>query len=146
MNEQENLTSVSSQEQSVDGVDYIQAISELKATTVPRDTYEELKGKHKQLLEAMINGNQVNVVEEAPEKPNPDELRKELFGSLDCNLTNLEFVSKALELRDAVIESGGTDPFLPVGRGITVTREDVEQAELAAETFKECIEYANGNS
>ena len=48
-------------------------------------------------------------------------------------MTNLEFVSKSLELRDAIIESGGTDPFLPVGKGIEITRDDYEAAEFTAQ-------------
>jgi hypothetical protein len=61
-------------------------------------------------------------------------------------MTNLEFVSRSLELRDAIIESGGTDPFLPIGKGIELTRDDYEAAEFTAEQFRECIDIAQGNS
>ena len=61
-------------------------------------------------------------------------------------MTNLEFVSKSLELRDAIIESGGTDPFLPVGKGIEITRDDYEAAEFTAQQFRECIDIAQGSS
>ena len=75
-------------------------------------------------------------------------MREALFSkaAADKEFTNLEFVTKSLELRDAIIESGGIDPFLPVGKGIDLTREDYEAAEFTAQQFKECIDIANGNS
>jgi hypothetical protein len=81
-------------------------------------------------------------------KPSIEDLRNELFSkeAADKGMTNLEFVSKSLELRDAIIESGGMDPFLPVGKGIELTRDDYEAAEFTAEQFRECIDIAKGNS
>lgn len=126
--------------------DLIEAIKEVKKNTVPRKQYEELQKENKGLLDALINGGQVTQVVE--EKKDIETMRKELFSkeAVEKGMTNLEFVERSLELRDAIIESGGIDPFLPVGKGIEITRDDVESAELVAEQFKECIEFAKGDS
>ena len=148
MNEQEILTnSVSGEETSNDSVDYIAAINEMKQNSVSRQQYEKLKQENKELLDTLINGGQVNIQESAPKK-SIEEMRSELFSkeAADKGMSNLEFIERSLELRDAIIESGGTDPFLPVGKGIELTREDYEAAEFTAEQFRECIDFAQGNS
>lgn len=140
MNEQEKQilteqTSVSGEtNESNDSVDYIAAINEMKQNSVSRQQYEKLKQENKELLDTLINGGQVTNIMEAPTK-SIQEMRNELFSkeAADKGMTNLEFVSKSLELRDAIIESGGTDPFLPVGKGIDITRDDYEAAEFTAE-------------
>lgn len=145
--QEEELTSVSGEETSNDSVDYIKAINEMKQNSVSREQYEKLKQENKELLDTLINGGQVTNVMEAPTKT-IQEIRSELFSkeAADKGMTNLEFVSKSLELRDAIIESGGMDPFLPVGKGIELTRDDYEAAEFTAEQFRECIDMAKGNS
>lgn len=151
MNEQDKIlteqTSVSGEEQSNDSVDYIKAINEMKQNSVSREQYEKLKNENKELLDTLINGGQVEMIDPAS-KPSISDLRKELFSkeAADKGMTNLEFVTKTLELRDAIIESGGTDPFLPVGKGIEITRDDYEAAEFTAQQFRECIDIAQGNS
>lgn len=137
----------SGETQSNDSVDYIKAINELKQNSVSREQYEKLKNENKELLDTLINGGQVTNVTEAPAKT-IQEMRAELFSkeAADKGMTNLEFVTKSLELRNAIIKSGGIDPFLPVGRGIEITRDDVEAAEFTAQQFQECIDIADGNS
>ena len=148
MNEEKiELTSGSSEETSNDSVDYIEAIKEMKQNSVSREQYEKLKQENKELLDTLINGGQVNIQETAPKK-SIEEMRKELFSkeAADKGMSNLEFIERSLELRDAIIESGGTDPFLPIGKGIELTRDDYEAAEFTATQFRECIDIANGNS
>lgn len=141
------LTSVSGEEQSNDSVDYIAAINEMRQNSVSRQQYEKLKQENKELLDTLINGGQV-VNQTVEPKKSIEEMRKELFSkeAADRGMTNLEFVTRSLELRDAIIESGGVDPFLPVGKGIELTRDDYEAAEFTAEQFRECIDIAQGNS
>lgn len=137
----------SGEQQSNDSVDYIKAINELKQNSVSREQYEKLQKENKDLLDTLINGGQVEMVDPAT-KPSIEDLRKGLFSreAADKEMTNLEFVSKSLELRNAIIDAGGTDPFLPIGRGIDLTREDYEAAEFTAQQFQECIDIAKGNS
>lgn len=139
--------SESGEKQSNDSVDLIKAINEIKQNSVSREQYEKLKNERDELVGALINGGQVEMIDPST-KPSISELRKELFSkeAAEKGMTNLEFVTKSLELRDAIIESGGTDPFLPVGRGIELTRDDYEAAEFTAQQFRECIDIAQGNS
>ena len=147
MEEQQILNNESSDQMSNDSVDYIHALNELKQNSVSREQYEKLKNENKELLNTLINGGQVEMIDPSS-KPSIEDLRKELFSNeaADKGMTNLEFVSKSLELRNAIIDEGGTDPFLPVGRGIELTREDYEAAEFTAQQFQECIDIAKGNS
>lgn len=137
----------SGEEISNDSVDYIAAIKEMKQNSVSREQYEKLQKENKELLDTLINGGQIEMIDPST-KPSIEDLRKELFSkeAAEKGMTNLEFVSKSLELRNAIIESGGTDPFLPIGKGIELTREDYEAAEFTAQQYQECIDIAQGNS
>jgi hypothetical protein len=44
------------------------------------------------------------------------------------------------------MEKGEADPFLPVGSRVAPTHDEIETAENVAEIYRECIEYADGNS
>ena len=148
---EEKITTMSESSQEIvnndSNIDYIQAINDMRQNSVPRKQYEELQAENRELLDTLINGGQITNVIEQPQKT-IQEMRVELFSkeAADKGMTNLEFVTKSLELRDAIIKSGGTDPFLPVGKGIEITREDYEAAEFTAEQFRQCIDIADGNS
>ena len=149
MEEKEILTneqSESGEQESIDGMDLIATINDYKKNTVSREQYEKVQKENKDLLKALIDGGQV-AQPEVPQK-SIEELRNELFSkeAVEKGMTNLEFVEKSLILRDAIIASGGGDPFLPVGKGIEITREDYEAAEFTAQQYRECIELAKGNS
>lgn len=121
--------------------DYLTAIKELKQNSVDRQKYDELKAENKRLLNAVVNGQTVEV-DEGPKYRDVGEIRDELFNN---EHNNLEYVKLALELRNTLMAKGETDPFLPVGRQISPTREDVEMAEKCAQVYQECIDYAEGD-
>lgn len=125
------------------GIDYIEAINQLRNNTVPKEDYVKLREENKRLVNSLINGEGI----EAPAQEAPDivTLRKELF-SEGTDLSNLDYMTKALQLRDAIIAQGGTDPFLPYGKKIMPTDEDIATANRVAEVVRECIEYADGDS
>lgn len=127
--------------------DYISAIKDLKQNSVDRSEYEKLRAENKRLIDAVVNGmpGQEEQVVVKHSKEQIDDLRNELFNS-PRELTNLEYVTKAMELREALIENGEPDPFLPVGKQISPTRDDLEGAEKVAQVYRECIEYADGDS
>ena len=76
---------------------------------------------------------------------NINNLRKKLFGKGN-NLNNLEYCDTALQLRDALIENGDKDPFLPFGHNVIATESDIETANRVANVMRECIDYAEGDS
>ncbi len=127
--------------------DYINAIKELKQNSVDRSEYEKLRAENKKLIDAVVNGQpgQEEQVVVKHSKEQIDDLRNELFNS-PRELNNLEFITKTMELREALMENGEPDPFLPVGKQISPTRDDIEGAEKVAQVYKECIEYAEGDS
>ena len=127
--------------------DYIAAIKELKQNSVDRSEYDRLRAENKKLIDAVVNGQpgQEEQVVVKHSKEQIDDLRNDLFNS-PRELNNLEFITKTMELREALMENGEPDPFLPVGKQISPTRDDIEGAEKVAQVYKECIEYAEGDS
>ena len=122
--------------------DYLAAIKDLKQNTVSRDDYEKLKAENKKLLNSVVNG-QVVEVEAGPQYRDVAEIRDELFNH---EHNNLEYIKLALELRNTLIAKGENDPFLPIGKQISPTREDIEAAERCAQVYQECVDYADGDS
>ena len=127
--------------------DYLAAIKELKENSVDRSEYDKLRAENKRLIDAVVNGQpgQEEQVVSKHTKEEIDDLRNELFNS-PRELNNLEYITKAMALREALMENGEPDPFLPVGKQISPTRDDIEGAEKVAQVYKECIEYADGDS
>ena len=127
--------------------DYLAAIKELKQNSVDRSEYDKLRAENKKLIDAVVNGQsgQEEPVFTKHSKEQIDDLRNELFNS-PRELNNLEYITKVMELREALMENGKPDPFLPVGKQISPTRDDLEGAEKVAQVYKECIDYAEGDS
>lgn len=123
--------------------DYISAIKEMKENSVDRSVYEKLKSENKQLLDALVNGQQIDIKPE--EKPDINDLRKKLFDK-DGNLSNLEYIDTALKLRKALIDAGERDPFLPYGDKVNVTAEMYDKAQAVADGLQECVDFADGDS
>ena len=126
--------------------DYIEQIKKLKENSVSKDDYDKLRLDNRRLIDALANGTQMDVVEpktSAVEKIN--ECRNKLFAK-ENNLNNLEYCKTAVELREALIENGDRDPFLPYGHNVLATDSDIETANRVATVMKECIDYADGDS
>ena len=137
-------TSVSGEDNSggADNQDYLAAIQELKAKTVSKESYDAVKAENKRLLQAFVNGEKPEGVKTG-EPVDVSKLRKKI---LTEDLTNLEYVDTALKLRDALIEEGERDPFLPVGSHITISSDMVSKAENTAKVLRECVDAADGDS
>lgn len=138
-----NQQSVSEQEKVNDGIDYIEALKEMKQNSVSRESYDKLKSENKQLLDALVQGKEIELPKE--EKLDVNELRKKLFNK-DSYLSNLEYVDAALKLRKALIENGERDPFLPYGDRVDTTAEHYAKAETVANVLQECVDFADGDS
>lgn len=137
MNENETRT------QEAEGVDYIAAIEELKANSVNRELYNKLKDENSRLLNTLISGGQLEVQPE--EKVDMNQLRKELYGG-DQAMSNLDYWTKTMKLREAIIESGKPDPFTPQGKNIVATDEDKAAAQKVADGIQHCIDIAEGDN
>lgn len=124
-----------------DNTDYITAIKELKENSVSKEEYLKLKDKNRELLQSLVNGETIQ--EDVKVLPNIKELREKAFKD---GQTNLEYCQNALNLRNAIIEQGGVDPFVPNGLKIVPTDEDIVTAQRVADVLQECIDVADGDS
>ena len=126
--------------------DYVAAIKELKANSVPKEEYDRVLARERELLDAYLNGGKMedddNKTQEKRESV--EELREELFGG-EQKLNNLEYVTKAMKLREELIERGDRDPFLPVTISGLPTADDIAKAEQCAQVYQECIDIAAGD-
>lgn len=136
-----NTPSVSG-EDVIDEQDYIQAITDLKNNTVSKEKYNKLKAENKNLLDALVNGQQINATASTVDL---DEIRKRLF-DVDGDLTNLEYVESMLKLRAEVMARGERDPFLPVGEKVRDSAEMYEAAQRVADGLQYCVDFAEGDS
>lgn len=127
-------------------IDAIEALKQVRENSVSKTEYEKLKAENQKLLKSIINGETID----APiaNEPNIGELRKELYGGEGFDGTNLDFIKKSLELRNAIIERDGdeADPFLPHGREYTLQPQDYVTADKVANILQECVDIADGNS
>ena len=128
-------------------VELAKALKEARENSVPKADYEKLEKENKELVAQIINGEgNVGNGQPTPEKVDIKVLREELYGPKGADLSNLDFWKKTLQLRQAVIEQEGYDPFLPHGAKIKPNEQDVEKAEAVAKTVQECIDKSEGSS
>lgn len=128
-------------------VELAKALKEARENSVPKADYEKLEKENKELVAQIINGEgNVGNGQPTPDKVDIKVLREELYGPKGADLSNLDFWKKTLQLRQAVIEQEGYDPFLPHGAKIKPNEQDVERAEAVAKTVQECIDKSEGSS
>lgn len=124
--------------------DYIETIKNLKANSVSKDDYLKIKEDNKKLLNALSAGTGYEEGNNGVKQTiSTDELRKNVFSN-DNN--NLEYWKNALALRQRIIEENNEDIFLPHGRNIQITDNDINTANKVADVIQQCIDYADGDS
>lgn len=123
-------------------MDYIAALKEMRENSVSKEKYLKLQGDNKRLMNMFVKGETPPELKaESPKDLN--EMRRDLFCKEN---NNLEYCQKALALRDELIKQGQRDPFLPYGKQIRPTNEDVQCVERFVQIVNECIDYADGDS
>lgn len=126
-----------------DDSNYIEAIQELKENTVDKAKYEKLKEENKQLLNALVKGETIE-----QEKPiEAYDMHKEVDELLFGDNTNLEYITRALRIRQHLIDSGKEDPFITQDptQG-TPTEAQRQTAANVAQVLQEIVDYANGDA
>lgn len=124
---------------------YLETIKDLQENSVPKEKYDALEKQNRELLNAVLNGGSSNQTPPVEEKPDIKKLRQDLFNE-KSNLSNLEYAKKCLELRKAIMDGGGIDPFVPVGEKIIPEESDFKAAERVAKVLQECIDSSEGDS
>ena len=142
----ENTEPIVSEQENVgdNTANYIEAIKEMKENSVSKEAYVKLQQENKQLLNSLVNGQGIEIKEEEP--VDIDGLRQKLFSAKKHDMTNLEYVSNALKLREALMEKGEMDPFVPSGKKIHPTDDDFKKADKVATVLQECVDYADGDA
>ena len=97
---------------------------------------------NKKLQNEIINGGYESSTEEKEQPVDIQALRNDLFTK---DLSNLDYCTKALQLRNALIEKGENDPFLPIGEKVQPTDEDIKCAEKVADGLQRMIDESNGS-
>lgn len=122
--------------------DYLATIQELKNTTVSREAYDKMRDENKKLLETIINGGQM----EAPAENTNIDYKAECAKLIDPNNkhTNLDYVKKALEIRNAGLKEG-VDMAMPFGPKAEYGENDAEIADFVANKLQELVDKADGN-
>lgn len=136
------MTEQELEQQETPEVDYVAAITDLKNNTVSKETHEKLKQENSRLLDALVNNKQIDIPKEEPVDIN--KLRDSLFNN-DQGLSSIEWVDTALKLREALIDAGERDPFLPVGSKVNVDYETEEKFERVAQGLREMVDFADGD-
>lgn len=126
--------------------EYIQAINEMKKNTVSKEEFDKLKEENKMLLNSLVNDVHTEGEEEKKEDAvDISKLRDELFSTDNQDMTNLDYITKVMALRKALMDKGERDPFLPSGQNILPTDDDIKTANRVAEVYQNCIDIADGN-
>ena len=123
--------------------EYAAAIKALKESTVSKDEYDKVVADRAVLVKALSGEGPIpEGVQEKAQKPDVKELRKKFLDAGEQDLTNAEYIKTALELRKAIIDEGGMDPFLPQGAKASPTPQDIVGATKAAEAFQSWLDAA----
>lgn len=143
MNEIEKIEGKQEVEGTDNDLDLLKELQEVKNKSVPKEDYEKLQAKYKQVVKDMING--VGTKGEAEDTVNLEEIRKNLFTDKVEDLSNREFWKNVLQLRHERLEKEGVDIFLPKGQKTRYTREDYESANKVDEVISQMIEDSEEN-
>ena len=126
---------------------YIDTINQMKANSVSRSDYDKVRDENKKLLEAMVNGKyEESSSTEDTAKPSIQDLRNKAYGKGSENLSDLEYVTTVLDLRDALLEEEGIDHMIPSGKKYSPDLNDQHCAQKAYEALRHCVDVADGDN
>lgn len=114
-----------------------------------REKIAALEKQNKELLQAkatfydaVLNGNQPQPSNGAEDRT-VEQCRKDLIAAREK--TNLEYCEAMIALDDACIREQGISCFLPQGKDVTPTADEMNTREKFRSVIEECIEIADGD-
>jgi hypothetical protein len=120
---------------------YLDQIADLKKQMdegmIPKDKYEKLLAEHKKLLNDYVNRRPAPQVQQTQTR-SAKEVAKELIKIKNRDITNRDYISKALEYREAHLKEFGTDPFTDFGQN--GPQKPTEDTNMVASTLKTLLE------
>lgn len=112
---------------------------------------EKLKSRNKELeaakatyYDSILNGNVAKEADE-PEPPSVKQCREKVLDVVKRGGSNLEYVKAALELNEACEREQGISCFLPQGKDVVPTADEVQTAQKVVRVFQECVDIADGD-
>lgn len=99
-----------------------------------------LKKAKREFYNAVINGN-VPKQDNGPVERSVKDCRADLVKAMDK--TNLEYAKAMIALDDACIREQGVSCFLPQGKDVVPTADEVATAKKFRTVIEECIEEAD---
>lgn len=143
MNEQNNEQALD--KPATDLVGEAQALNEMSGKIKALESQNaELMAAKKKYYDAVLNGNTLD--ENAQKERTAEEIRKDLFGRKEKDsMTNLEYAELTLELDNACIKETGESCFIPKGKNVQPTYEEVAAATKMHKALEESIEAADGD-
>lgn len=126
---------------------YIDIIKNLRNSTVSKTEYDRVVNDNRMLADALANGKDISA-DNTPavmSDEDIDAIRKDLQKT-NSGMTNLEFITNALVLRDALIAKGERDPFLPNNPDYVETEADIARVQYVADGLKQIAAYCNGDA
>lgn len=131
-----------SQEVVNDNADYIEAIKNLKASSVDKAVYDKKVEENKKLLQALVQGDVIKPeIVTGPSK-------KELEDIMLHSNSNLDIAKASLKHRELVLEETGRDEYAcgtTSARAYNPSAEQLMQAEQTAKILTELVEQADGD-
>jgi hypothetical protein len=120
---------------------YLDQIADLKKQMdegmIPKDKYEKLLAEHKKLLNDYVNRRPAPQVQQTQTR-SAKEVAKELIKIKNRDITNRDYIAKALEYREAHLKEFGTDPFTDFGQN--GPQKPTEDTNMVASTLKTLLE------
>lgn len=120
---------------------YLEQIQELKDKMdndmISKEEYLKLKAQHKKLMDDFVNRRPVVKKEEKTIRPAKD-VASEISKIKNADITNREYISKALEYREAHIKEYGTDPFTDFGQN--GPNKPTEETNMVATTLQTLLD------
>lgn len=127
---------------------YLDTIADLKKNSVSRQEYDKIRNENKTLLEAIVNGRTADdaAADSTTPTPTTQDLRNKIFGKEAEDLSDIEFVSGLLDLRDKLLEEEGIDYMAPTGGQIAADYNDLQTSQKAYNALRHCLEVADGDN
>lgn len=120
---------------------YINAIQDLKESTVDRGLYNKIREERDALIKSLATGSGSATVEQ-PQVRSLADCREDFKTP---SKSQCEYIEKLLALREAALREGEADPFVASGHHVQPTTYDYQRAEEIADIYRECLDYAEGS-
>lgn len=117
----------------------IKELADLKANMVSKEEYDKALADRNKFQQALIKGISVPAETSAPKSST--ELRDEYADLIKKGVNNVQGFAKALELRNALVNETGNDPFMTEA----LTKIDPDFGERVAETLNEILDKSEGD-